>query len=382
MTEQGLDREAQRQAEREAFKKQEQKKQFMIVGGVIFGIALSVWIVGATMKTHYGSQIEDRPIEEYTPPPPRKVIVEGLEGQEQPAQDGSSGIVETIKAAPAAERHFYNLFAALAKGDRRAVTNACILDEPKIDALMEKDRIALYAHSYQIRSYKVDIQTEAPKSKVTLLVPNKTGHDAERMVFQLEQQQIRSQWKVTAIDFQRLAGHPTQKAMSKLIPIDQDPTSIEIDPRIETTFKKTLELDPSEQPWLEGTTEEQKAQIKKHIADLFDLVHPANVSKASQALINIGKPSIPALLNELMKFDVRKEDDNKMANVIDRTLAAMTDREMGYDAVGLEGKVEGALPPAQARLRAVRRWFGWWSEHQKDPLPRRSNDDIEDGKKK
>lgn len=58
------------------------------------------------------------------------------------------------------------------------------------------------------------------------------------------------------------------------------------------------------------------------------------------------------------------------ANRIDRTLAVIADREMGYDAVGLEGAVvDGALPPAQARIRAVRRWFGWWGERTDRALP-------------
>jgi hypothetical protein len=47
----------------------------------------------------------------------------------------------------------------------------------------------------------------------------------------------------------------------------------------------------------------------------------------------------------------------------------MTDLEMGYDPGSFQ--TSGALPPAQGRMRAIRRWFGWWNKNKDLPLPQR-----------
>ena len=79
------------------------------------------------------------------------------------------------------------------------------------------------------------------------------------------------------------------------------------------------------------------------------------------------------LLNEFVGLNLNKEDDIKHGNSVDRTLAALTDQEMGFDPAQFQST--GAIPPAEGRMRAIRRWFGWWDRNKDLPLPHRNNPD-------
>ena len=81
------------------------------------------------------------------------------------------------------------------------------------------------------------------------------------------------------------------------------------------TFNKMPESEPKQLDWLPGTTQEQKNEIERLVKDLFDDKHPAKLSKASTALATIGKPAIPALINQFsdwgtdVSIDVPSDDE-------------------------------------------------------------------------
>ena len=98
----------------------------------------------------------------------------------------------------------------------------------------------------------------------------------------------------------------------------------------------------------------------------------------------MGKPAIPFLLNTLIGVD-HKEDESAILNAMSivNTLRELTGESFGYGpptAAGIMGGSGLAGATADQRVRAIRRWFGWWSHNKKTWAGRKAaTEDEEDG---
>jgi cell division septation protein DedD len=284
-------------------------------------------------------------------------------------------------------RLFHEFLAAIARDNKAEINKLSDFGLDKYDLLMTPERVKLYGEAYGMKKYAVldkETKLEPEKAFMAATIKNQRNMDVEEIGIYMEHRPGGAEnWKVVEIETRYFAasGHTPESAR---VILGADRTKVAKPLTSESSFQVAPEADPAPQEWLATTTPDQKKQITEQIKILLNDEHPAQASKASQVLVNFGKDAIPALLSEFVKYDVRKDDDNRKANAIDRTLAVMTDREMGYDAIGLESsKPEpGALTPAQARVRAVRRWFGWWGTHKDKPLVKRTqSSDAEEPKK-
>jgi hypothetical protein len=347
------------EAEREAFRKREQSQQTKIVLGVIGAGVVLIGILVFTMKEDRGFKTTEEP------------VVEERQPERRPLKE--------VTLAPRPLRLYHEYVKAIAANDRRTVENLSVLEPSVVDQIMDADRVEMIARAYPQRMYREeegDVKIEGQKARIVKTFQNKVGLDAEGIALTMEQQGANTEnWKVTKFE-NRYYAASNKTPESTFVAIGENRALAAAPIKHESSFRVAPEADPAPQDWLPETTEEQKKTIGDLMTQLMDESHPARTTAASQELINIGKPAIPALLTQLAKYDVRMEDGNRQANVIDRTLAAMTQLEMGYDAVGLAGAA-GALPPALARVRAVRRWFGWWGESGKTkPLKKKLDEDI------
>lgn len=285
-------------------------------------------------------------------------------------------------------RLFHEFIAAIARDNKTEINKLSDFGLDKYDLLMTPERVKLFAEAYSMKKYTVlDAETkmDSEKAFMAATIKNQRNMDVEEIGFYMERRPGGAEnWKVVEVENRWFAssGH-TPESMRVILGADRTKAAKPL--TSESSFQVAPEADPAPQAWLATTTDDQKKLISEQMKILLNDDHPAKASKASQVLVNFGKDAIPALLTELAKYDVRKDDDNRHANAIDRTLAVMTDREMGYDAIGLESSVAvpGALTPAQARVRAVRRWFGWWGAQKDKPLVKRTQAaDAEDPKKR
>lgn len=111
---------------------------------------------------------------------------------------------------------------------------------------------------------------------------------------------------------------------------------------------------------IEGTSPSTTSSIETHVRTLTDPAATTAASKARTALVGIGKPAIPHLLNELVGLDLKSETDLQKANKLSLALMELSGRDWlivpGMNAGSMTG--ESAGDNEQMR----RLWFGWWRD--------------------
>lgn len=331
-------------------KKQEQNKQVMIVCSVVGCLILGFIVVGFLMKEDRGLVLpSDR-----EPPPPAY----------EPKRNPLKPVAMAARPIVLADQYL----KAIGNGDRRFIANNSVIENEKLDLLLEKERVDAVSMALGNKTIEwAEPKVEGSKARVEVTISNPTNLPVESLAFVLENQGSTDDgWKVVRVEnrYYASSGKVPEKGF---VAMGENRASVAAPLDNTSSFRMPPEMDPTMQDWVPGTTEAQKTEITGLVQKLAD-PNSADYSRVSARLVEIGKPAIPQLLNVFTRLDVRKEDDNLKANAVDRTLARLTDLEMGYDAVGLQGAAPGALPPALARVRAVRRWFGWWDKHKNDPI--------------
>ena len=126
------------------------------------------------------------------------------------------------------------------------------------------------------------------------------------------------------------------------------------------------EAEPSPQGPVPGTDPQVVAKIESAISSFLDPgTSVRKLGEYREVIVGHGKASIPLLLNALMGFSHKAGDGQNtiFANMACEVLREITGRGFGY-APGMArgGLGTGSLGTAtdEERLKAVRRWFGWW----------------------
>jgi hypothetical protein len=275
-----------------------------------------------------------------------------------------------VALAPRPIRLYEEYIKAIQRNDRKVVLKYSEVDEAKMDLLMTEERVKILTEALTAKRWRyTDKVIEGDKANMAAIFQNGKGFDVMELRLVMRLRGGAEDWVVTRIE-DRWFATSGKMPESRTIELGGDRTVAAAPLKIENTFSSMPEAEPKVLDWLPGTGEAQKAEIERHIRDLFDEKNPAKLSNASQSLTTIGKPAIPKILSEFVGLDIAKnEADIKKGNALDRTLAVMTDLEMGYDPATFQSA--GALPPAAGRLRALRRWFGWWEKNKDHPLTRR-----------
>ena len=107
-------------------------------------------------------------------------------------------------------------------------------------------------------------------------------------------------------------------------------------------------------------------EIEALLEVLLDLDLTRESARAQGRLVDIGKPAIPLLLNELLPYDraLTEQDDAIRVNLIVQTLRRITGRSFGYRPQLLEGSSLGTTE--ERRDSSLRQWFAWWDMHHDD----------------
>ncbi len=124
------------------------------------------------------------------------------------------------------------------------------------------------------------------------------------------------------------------------------------------------EADPAPVPWLADTPAETRAKVQSLIGKILDLSHPREGDQARRELVELEKAAIPGILTALAPFNHKdNQDDISKAWLLVQVLREITFKEFGYGpgttSLGMgRGGMVRATP--EERVRAIRRWFGWW----------------------
>jgi hypothetical protein len=279
---------------------------------------------------------------------------------------------QPVALYPRPQRLFDEYVKAVMNKDKSLVMRYSEFDEAKVDVLLNEEHTKVLTDAMQSNPKRLKFgeqKIEGGTARIGAVFQNSRGFDLMGLVLVMRQKGGPEDWLVTKVLTQWYS--PSGKVPeSQPVEIGADRAFAASPLKDPSTFNKVPEAEPKTLEWLPGTSEADKAAILGYIRDLFDEQHPAKLSKASTALATIGKPAIPMLLNEFIGLDLRKEDDIKRGNSVDRTLAALTDVEMGFDPAQFQST--GAIPPAEGRMRAIRRWFGWWDRNKDLPITRRN----------
>lgn len=113
---------------------------------------------------------------------------------------------------------------------------------------------------------------------------------------------------------------------------------------------------------LEGTPPEQQAEIDRLIAVLATPdADPREINRSILRLRDLGKPSVPRLLNQLYEFTQAGIEANRLtARVVTRALEDLTGQRFGFDP---SSAVAGNLAKEEYRLSALKQWYGWWADN-------------------
>jgi hypothetical protein len=289
---------------------------------------------------------------------------------------GPRVLVEDVPLAQRPKRLFWEFIKAVQRNQPKEVRNLSELDDSKMELLMTEEHVKILTESLQSKRWEMKKdpeKIEGQTAEMSALFMNGRGFGVVEIELAMRQRGGAEDWVVTEVRtrWESNSGHTPE---SRLVALGGDRTVAAAPIKDPSTFNKLPEGEPKTIDWLAGTSEAQKAEIERHMRDLFDTKNPARSGSASQGLTNIGKNAIPKLLSEFVSLDLKKEDDIIRGNIVDRTLAVMTDQEMGFDVAAHQGS--GMIPPSEARLRAIRRWFGWWEKNKDHPLPTRTPGEV------
>lgn len=260
---------------------------------------------------------------------------------------------------------FGQFMMALAQNDRVGIEKASMLDPKTLDLLMTEERAQIVSKGgamlLQFNMKKEEVSET--KAAMSALFRNTAGLDVMELELEMELKSAPDNWQVVGVK-DRWFGASGRPAETMTVRLGEDRSAAL---RKETTsFAQIAEVEPAPVDWMPTTPESTRTTIREKLKIVYDRSNPKQGADAMYAIAAFGKDAIPGLLNELVAVDFRSGDGVKIGFDIDRILNLITGIEMGYD-VTEQGR---GLPPAQARQRAVRRWFGWWAANKDKPLIR------------
>lgn len=282
------------------------------------------------------------------PPPPRKP---------KPVEKIAPKVVMTPRIL------FGRFVVALASNDRVSVEKCSMLDPKTLDLLITEERASILskggAMTLQFNMTKETVATD--KATLAAVFRNTNGLDIMELEVDMELKAPAEDWQVVTVKdrWYGASGHPAE---TKTVKIGDDRSSAlrkEV-----SNVAKIPEAEPAPVDWLPNTSDETKLIFRAKLKLILDRSKPADSTRAIQDLAEFGKQMVPGLLNELVAVDFRSEEGVRIGFDLDRTLNLITGLEMGYDVANMSK----TLPPAQARQRAVRRWFGWWEGNKDKPI--------------
>jgi len=104
------------------------------------------------------------------------------------------------------------------------------------------------------------------------------------------------------------------------------------------------------------------SEIQRQLRELTDLGATVKASQARRKLVEIGKASVPHLINTLVPLDLDNPSDAQVATRATQALVELT----GQDWPIVPGMNEGSLVGEGAGDNETNRkmWFGWWRDHK------------------
>jgi len=98
--------------------------------------------------------------------------------------------------------------------------------------------------------------------------------------------------------------------------------------------------------------------------------------EARESLIDLGKKSIPAVLNKMVGLDMKSEEDIAVANKCVSVLRVLTGRSFRFQpGMFLDSMLESQ---ATDLTRSIQRWFGWWDRNKDTWEGRDIEEEMED----
>ena len=119
---------------------------------------------------------------------------------------------------------------------------------------------------------------------------------------------------------------------------------------------KTVEL-------LEETTPDVADRMESLLSVMLDLSLGRESSAARREMVAIGKPAIPALLNEIVtRKTMQSSEEIQQLNIISQTLRDITFENMGFTPGSATRGIMGES--LDENTVALQKWFGWWERHK------------------
>lgn len=119
-----------------------------------------------------------------------------------------------------------------------------------------------------------------------------------------------------------------------------------------------FERQPEPLDYLEGTSEELKAEIETLYGQIIDLSLTKEMSRAKLRLTEIGKPAVPRLLTGLFDTPLEDFDDARIVQNMVDVLRKITGERFGYEPLTLVGSQMGTTE--ERRQSSIKQWFAWW----------------------
>lgn len=122
---------------------------------------------------------------------------------------------------------------------------------------------------------------------------------------------------------------------------------------------------------LEETPPEERERIDRLCDELIDLEAAPRVRNgAHDALVEIGRPAIPALLTKLATVPLETEEQAIQLNLVHRALEDITGYETTFDAHAVFGGTQ------ERQESGLKQWFGWYDRKFKRFEEKAPEEDI------
>ncbi|MEZ6004530.1 MAG: zinc-ribbon domain-containing protein [Planctomycetota bacterium] len=119
-----------------------------------------------------------------------------------------------------------------------------------------------------------------------------------------------------------------------------------------TDGSKVVEGNIREVPWMDETTQEERAHIESLIDQMID-PDGTKSFRIKKELSAIGKPAIPALLNRIYRMPYQEGQVAEQLNLIHRALMDITGHQTTYNLDLFGATVE-------RQQSGLKQWFGWY----------------------
>jgi len=158
---------------------------------------------------------------------------------------------------------------------------------------------------------------------------------------------------------------------------DLDIVKVDGPKTLDEKYKRRISLEGEikEIEYTPETTDSLKSELEELTEDLIsDGRKKSRVAR--ERLIKIGKPAIPAILNQIVPLDFTSEDDLGKTNKCVSALRIITGRTFGFSPAMLESAVNEST--ASDFQISIKRWFGWWERNHKTWKGRDIEKEMED----